>query len=146
MLNDSETTPKSTISVSSTEETTIPNIVIEELPDTYILDKKEQIVVDYEVLSKSSDGDISDNEEPQKHYRKRSVDDDPAEVTSPSSVNSEERLIIEEIHDVESIGKEKIVCAAIIEEVESYQDDNKKGNNDSSSKFKKNKKRKTINE
>ncbi|GBC05238.1 hypothetical protein RclHR1_06120002 [Rhizophagus clarus] len=128
----------------STEETIISNIIIEELPDNFILDKKKQnVIVDYEILSKSSEGNASDynsEDESQNDRKKRTADDDLAEVATPPHVNSEGGLIIKEIYDFEIIEKEKVECAAIIEEEESYQDVNKKEN---AYKFTKNKKRKT---
>ncbi|CAB4404954.1 unnamed protein product [Rhizophagus irregularis] len=124
-----------------TEETITPNIIIEELPDNFVLDKKKQdVITDYEILSKSSEGNASDyttEDESQNDRKKRTAVDDLAEVATPPHVNSEGGLIIKEIHDTESIEKEKVDCAAIIEEEESNQE---KGN---TSKFKKSKKRKT---
>ncbi|CAB4391944.1 unnamed protein product [Rhizophagus irregularis] len=124
-----------------TEETITPNIIIEELPDNFVLDKKKQdVIADYEILSKSSEGNASDyttEDESQNDRKKRTADDDLAEVATPPHVNSEGGLIIKEIHETESIEKEKVECAAIIEEEESNQE---KGN---TSKFKKSKKRKT---
>ncbi|RIA98444.1 hypothetical protein C1645_731664 [Glomus cerebriforme] len=152
MSDKSPTISTEFLSISSpTEETIIPNLIIEELPDTYISDKIEQNIVDYEILSKSSDGygsddnfssEVSFEDESQNDRKKRNAGDDLADVATTPPVISERGLIIEEVHDVESIEKEQIEIA-IIEEVESYQDVSKKGSGDGPSKFKKNKKRKT---
>jgi hypothetical protein len=134
--------PKSPIvPVSPTKKTIISNIVIEELPDNFILDKKKQnVIVDYEILSKSSEGNVSDySSEDESDRKKRTADDDLAEVATPPHVNCEGGLIIKEVYDVESIEKEKVESAIIIEEEEN-QDVNKKEN---ASKFTKSKKRKT---